>query len=248
MNPKISLIIATKNASKTIGSCVDSIVSQSYPTYEIVVQDAVSIDGIEKILGSYDREKVRVFVEDDTGIYDAWNRALRRTTGDWVMFLGADDRLAHERVLENRVDLLRRTTGPVELVSGRIAFVDKAATISRVIGAAWDWPAMLKYQSVVHIGLMHHRSLFDRFGLFDSRYRIAGDYDFLLRFGRETRALFINEIEILAGGSGISQTEVSRALWETYQIQAQHKEIGPLRGALNFTLAWMKYGYRWLRK
>jgi hypothetical protein len=248
IEPKISIIIAAKNAADRIESCIDSIIAQTYQSYEVLVQDALSTDGMLAILRQYDPRLIKVTTEPDDGIYDAWNRALTRATGEWIMFLGADDRLAHGEVLSNRMKMLSRTPRKVDLVCGRIGFVGKEDMVQKLTGGPWSWQGMLRYQAVSHIGLMHHRRLFDTFGYFSTHYRIAGDYEFLLRLGRHINSLFVDEIEILAGAHGLSQTHISRVLLETFQIQRARRDIGHARALANLLSAAAKALYRRSRR
>ncbi len=103
---------------------------------------------------------------------------------------------------------------------------------------------MLRYQTVSHIGLMHHRRLFETFGYFSTRYTIGGDYEFLLRLGPDINSVFVDEIEILAGAHGLSQTQVFRVLLETFQIQRARRDIGNARASVNLLSAVAKALYR----
>jgi glycosyltransferase involved in cell wall biosynthesis len=246
--PKISIIIATKNAADGIESCIDSIIAQTYQSYEVLVQNALSTDGTLAVLQHYDPGIVKVTTEADDGIYDAWNRALTRAAGEWIMFLGADDRLAHAEVLSNRIKMLAPSSRKVDLVCGRIGFVGRDGTVQKQSGAGWDWQGMLRYQTVSHIGLMHHRRLFETFGYFSTRYRIGGDYEFLLRLGPDINSVFVDEIEILAGAHGLSQTQVFRVLLDTFQIQRATRDIGSARASVNLLSAAAKALYRRTRQ
>ena len=210
----------------------------------MLVQDALSTDGTLASLRHYDPGFVKVTSEADDGIYDAWNRALPRAAGEWIMFLGADDRLAHAEVLSNRINMLARSPRKVDLVCGRMGFIDSDGTVQKQCGAGWNWQGMLRYQTVSHIGLMHHRRLFETFGYFSTRYRIGGDYEFLLRLGPDINSLFVDEIEILAGAHGLSQTQVFRVLLETFQIQRARRDIGTARASVNLLTAVAKALYR----
>jgi glycosyltransferase involved in cell wall biosynthesis len=242
--PTISIIIATKNVADCIEACIKSIVGQSYPSYEVLVQDALSSDRTLGILRDYNPHTVKVTSEADDGIYDAWNRALARAAGAWIMFLGADDRFSHREVLSNRIDMLAHCSRPMDLICGRVALVGRNGTVEKLTGAAWNWPDMLTRQTVSHIGLMHHRRLFEKFGYFSTRYRIAGDYEFLLRLGPEINSLFVDEVEILAGAQGTSQAQISRVLLETFRIQRTRGDIGNVRASANLLIAAAKAVYR----
>jgi hypothetical protein len=103
---------------------------------------------------------------------------------------------------------------------------------------------MLKYQIVAHIGLMHHRAIFENFGRFSTRYTITGDYDFLLRLGPSISAVFVDEVEILAGARGVSQRQIGRVLFENFQIQRSRRDIGYAMATVNLLSAAAKALYR----
>jgi glycosyltransferase involved in cell wall biosynthesis len=90
---KISVIIVTYNAAETLQNCLDSIYSQKYQAIEIIVIDGKSTDDTVKILEENTGHIYYWKSESDRGIYDAMNKAIKHITGDWVYFLGADDRL-----------------------------------------------------------------------------------------------------------------------------------------------------------
>ena len=92
-NRKISIIIVTYNAAKTLQKCLDSIYNQRYPNLEIIIIDGASTDGTVNILEENSSKIYFWLSEKDAGIYDAMNKALDYFTGSWVYFLGADDEL-----------------------------------------------------------------------------------------------------------------------------------------------------------
>ncbi|WP_207424482.1 glycosyltransferase family 2 protein [Desertivirga brevis] len=91
--PKISIIIVTRNAASTLQSCLNSIYSQRYSNVEIIIQDGASTDQTVDILKSNSHRLFCWKSEPDRGIYDAMNKAIDEVTGNWVIFLGADDEL-----------------------------------------------------------------------------------------------------------------------------------------------------------
>ncbi|MBP9970812.1 MAG: glycosyltransferase, partial [Paludibacteraceae bacterium] len=90
---KISIIIATYNASKTLNRCLDSIVSQKNSEVELIIIDGGSTDETLSVINSYSSDIDYVLSEKDNGLYDAWNKGIKAAKGDWIMFLGADDQL-----------------------------------------------------------------------------------------------------------------------------------------------------------
>ena len=90
--PRISVVIAVYNGAQTIQRALDSIFEQTYRDLEVVVIDGGSTDGTQAIL-EHNASQIAYWVsEPDRGVYNAWNKALDHVTGDWVCFLGADDR------------------------------------------------------------------------------------------------------------------------------------------------------------
>ena len=95
---KISIIIATYNASKTLKTCLDSIVPQLCTEAELIIVDGASKDNTNDIIKSFG-DNVSVHIsEPDKGIYDAWNKGVALSHGEWVMFIGADDILLSNAV------------------------------------------------------------------------------------------------------------------------------------------------------
>lgn len=94
--PKISVILVTLNAADVLQKCLNSIYRQGYPNIELLIIDGGSNDGTIDILKKNDNSIGFWKSESDNGIYDAMNKALNNTTGEWVYFLGADDELFEE--------------------------------------------------------------------------------------------------------------------------------------------------------
>ena len=84
VSPLVTVIVATLNASKTLQSCIDSIVSQTWPKKELIICDGLSKDGTVEILRRNDAVISHWCSETDSGIYNAWNKGLRRAHGDWI--------------------------------------------------------------------------------------------------------------------------------------------------------------------
>ena len=84
-NPFFSIIVVSFNAGQTISNTINSILSQTFHDYEIVVKDGLSKDDTLKCIPK--SEKIRVYSQDDCGIYDAMNQAIDLSTGKYVCFL-----------------------------------------------------------------------------------------------------------------------------------------------------------------
>ena len=173
---KFSIIIAVMDGAKTLQATLDSIFCQAYPKWEIVVQDGGSTDGTIAILENCDC-RVNWRSEPDTGIYDAWNKALQRVTGDWVIFLGSDDRLAHKHVLARAFNYLARLPGSVDFAFGGLLLDEKKEgqylAANRSLLAAYYY--FLHNMGFPFPATFLRASIF-REHAFDASYVIAGDY------------------------------------------------------------------------
>ena len=90
---KISIIIATWNAEKTLRRCLDSIIPQLTDETELIIIDGGSKDSTNEIINSYGNNVAVHLSEPDKGVYDAWNKGIKTSHGEWIMFIGADDTL-----------------------------------------------------------------------------------------------------------------------------------------------------------
>jgi glycosyltransferase involved in cell wall biosynthesis len=234
------VVVAVLNRARTISRCLESIAGQDKP-HELIVMDGGSTDGTVPILKSNDHNIDYWETKADNGIYDAWNKAVRKARGEWICFLGADDYFstpASLGILARHADSSR-----FNFVSSRVAWVNGDKCM-RIVGEPWNWERMKVHQIIAHAGALHHRALFERLGAFDTRYRIAGDYEFLLRAGHAIAANYVDAITVCMGVHGASLTDVRRVLRETRQIQSAHPEIGPRKANVNFLIAHGKYAAR----
>lgn len=88
---KLSIIIPTYNSAAVLGRALDSIVSQTFNNWEVLVMDGASKDATVSIAQSYQDSRIKVFSEPDRGIYDAMNKGIDKAKGEWLYFLGSDD-------------------------------------------------------------------------------------------------------------------------------------------------------------
>jgi glycosyltransferase involved in cell wall biosynthesis len=236
---KVSIIISILNGVNTLQSCLDSIALQDYNNIELVVVDGGSSDGTIQILRQNEDVITSWVSEPDTGIYDAWNKGLEIVTGEYICFIGCDDCFAERSSLSDIISL--NDTGFFsDIISSKICLVDDTGKFLRVRGNCWQWTKMKKHCSVAHPGLMHHKSIFERHGKFDTRYKIAGDYDFLLRLGPKTSSKHLDKVTVLMGVYGVSNLNILKVLKETRMIQSSHPSIGKVLALFNYYISRVK--------
>src|SRR4029453_16765674 len=128
------------------------------PNREIIIMDGGSTDGTVEILKDNASKLSLWQTAPDNGLYDAWNKALKHSTGDWVCFLGADDYLWNDTVLE-RIEPQLRSPERSRVVYGRVAVLNKRGEIARYDGEPWEnaQRSFAHRMTVPHTGLFHHR-------------------------------------------------------------------------------------------
>ena len=196
-SPYISIIIATLNASKVIERCLKSIINQTNTNFELILIDGGSTDGTQTLVKKHINDISFFVSEPDSGIYNAWNKALEHAKGDWICFLGADDYFWNNQVLDDLIPHLNNAYSEgIKVVYGQAVKVDKDENVIKIYGKPWSKISWLMKHGMAlhHTGIMHHKSLFETHGNFDETFRIAGDYDLLLRELKNGRAKYIEDI------------------------------------------------------
>jgi len=227
-NPLISVVIAVLNRAITIEQAITSVTNQTFQGIELVVIDGGSTDGSVDIIKKYSTEIAYWISEPDKGIYNAWNKALKKVKGEWVIFLGADDYFWNERVLADVVGELLRLDHTVDVLYGLVNIVNNDGLVLCTVGEEWEKAKKeLVYRtSIPHQATFHRRQLFSKHLGFDENLQIAGDYDFFLRALKDSNVRFCGNMIVTAMRyGGISSTfETARIrINEDYYIK---KKLG----------------------
>lgn len=220
---KITIITVVFNRVDSIAQAVASLQAQTHPDIEHVVIDGASTDGTLDILRACLDEEAVLVSEPDKGIYDALNKGLARATGEVIGFMHSDDFFADPNVL---ADVAKAFANPaVDAVYGNLEYVAKNDT-SRLIRywrsgefdpkkLGWGWMPP-------HPALFLRRGVIEQWGGFDTEFRIAADYDAILRyFGKgKIRATYIPRVLVKMRLGGESNRSLAR-IWlksrEDYQ-------------------------------
>ena len=230
-NRIVSIIVAVLNEENVLSNLLDSICKQTWTDIELIIMDGGSKDGTVALIQSRENEIDYWCSQPDSGVYQAWNRALEHATGEYLCFLGADDEWANGDSLRNMMSL---TTDRPDLVSSRFRIERGNSTDSLEAGSPWSWTALRETMNLSHHGLLHRSELFKKYGKFNESFKIAGDYEFLLRCGSGVKTQFLDEVTVRAGASGISIVRPFDSLRERYRAQRIHKTIS-LLGQLCFS-------------
>lgn len=189
----ISVVISTYNAAETLAACIESYIKQTYPLKELIIVDGASKDDSLNIIRSYGEHVTHFISEPDTGIYNAWNKALKLTSGQWLFFLGADDYFKSHDVLEQAASYLDLIPEELNVAYGSVDYINNKGDLLYTRGDPWEIVGKRYRQlmTIPHQGVFHRNTLFKIHGQFDESFRIAGDYEILLRELKDKPAIFI---------------------------------------------------------
>ncbi len=211
----ITIITAVYNRVATIGDAIDSVRQQSYLGVEHLVIDALSTDGTLDEVRRRQTGAMRVISEPDGGIYDALNKGMRLARGDIIGLVHSDDFLAHRGVLERVASAFNEPR--ISAVYGDLEYVaaDNPARVIRHWKAGPFGPDSLRLGWMPpHPSLFIRRAVFEQLGGYDTRYRIAADYEAILRwFGQGgILAAYIPEVLVRMRVGGESNGSLGRIL------------------------------------
>jgi len=218
----VSIITVSYNSSKTIKETIESVLNQSCQNFEYILVDGNSTDGTVEIIKSYEqkfKEKGIAFKwksEDDTGIYDAWNKGVKMAEGTWIAFLGSDD-VYELDAIQCYYDYIDQNNEELNYVSSKVKIINNK--LIDKIEHKWEWNVFKKQMIIGHVGSFHHQSYFKEYGLFDTSYKIAGDYELLLRAKNNLKAGFLPKYTVVMNGDGVSLDNVNKALSEAYRAR-----------------------------
>ncbi len=247
-SPLITVITVVFNSAVTLEKSILSVIKQTCDDMEYLVIDGGSNDGTIDILRKYEYAIDYWVSEPDAGIYDAFNKAVRCSRGDWIYFLGADDYFYDESVLSAIAPYLSANSS-FKLIYGSVAIVNSQTQELFRVGEPWKI-AKKRFGSIVsipHQGLMHHRTWFEKYGLFDTSYRMAGDYEMLLRGWPNEEALFIKDRVIACmrqGGVTSTPETTTEALREIRRAQRVHgSKLPSVRLLAAFTTVFIRKAF-----
>lgn len=214
MQPVVSVITAVLNRAGTLVEALASVQAQQGVRVEHIVIDGASTDGGLQLLRAQG-DRIAVLVsEPDEGIYHALNKGVAHATGDIIGFLHSDDMYAHGRVLARVGDAFADPA--VEAVYGDLDYVTQDATrvLRRWRAGHYARGRLARGWMPPHPAFFARRSVYQRLGTFDTGFRIAADYDWLLRVlgSGGVQPVYIPEVLVRMRWGGASNRSLGRLL------------------------------------
>lgn len=244
---RISVITATYNSGRTIGDTLESVLRQTYSDVELIVVDGASRDDTMDVVRRYEPRfggRLRWTSEPDRGIYDAMNKGIARATGDVIGILNSDDFYTSDTVLKRVAEAM--AGGDIDAVYGDIHYV-RDGDLRRCVRYYSSrpfrrWMMRLGFMPA-HPSFYCRREVYERCGTFDTTYRVAADFENLLRLiyvnHIKTRYLPVDFVTMRTGGASTSGLSSHR------QIMRDHLRALRSNGVWSCTpLLGLRYIYK----
>ncbi len=203
-----SIVVPTFNSEGSIKNLLESIISQTFNDYEILIVDGSSLDNTINIINSIGDHRVRIISERDTGIYDAMNKGIEASDGQWLYFIGSDDTLYDHFVLEKVKDAIIENNvqhilyGDVRITGtagwAKEGIYDGAFTLSKILSS-----------NICHQNVFYNHKVFNEIGKYTTKYTICADFDFNLRCYSKYSCFYTPIIiaHFTAGGKSTSERD-----------------------------------------
>ena len=196
---KVSIITVVYNNANFIKDAIESVLTQSYENIEYIVIDGASNDGTVEIIKRYGNKITHFLSEKDHGIYDAMNKGLKLASGDIIGILNSDDFYISNNVINMVVEVFLYNN--VDSVFADLVYVnpDNLAKVVRYYDSSYFSPSKFSYGWMpAHPTFFVRRDIYEKYGFFKTDYKIAADYELLVRFlGKHRISYFYLQIPLV---------------------------------------------------
>jgi glycosyltransferase involved in cell wall biosynthesis len=255
--PLISIIMAVYNVESTLRAAIDSVLAQTYKNFELVIIDGGSKDNTVEIVKSYGAQISYFISEKDNGVYDAMNKGIAASKGDWLFFLGGDDRFYNNKIL---FKIFQKDIESIDLIYGDVEFTTNA----KRYGGERNYVTLVE-KNICHQAIFYHKNIFKKLGLYNTKYPILGDFEMNIRVFRDDslQKKYVPQIISYFNNKGLSSSVLDRNfhgdMLETFlhkdnvsflspQLQEYHFYYGLINLlSKNFSIAFKHIPASWVR-
>lgn len=198
---KISIITISFNSAKTIEATLNSVLNQTYKNIQHIIIDGNSSDQSVQICKKFAHVS-KIISEEDSGVYNAFNKGLEIANGDLVGFLNSDDTFYNNNSLQTIVDGFKKG---IDAVHGNLKFYNhKNKVVRNWISKPFEKGAFKKGWMPAHPTFYCRKNIYNKYGNYNELFKIAGDFELMLRFieTKNIKTMFIdkNLVKMKAGG------------------------------------------------
>ena len=213
--PKISVITVVFNAAATILQTAEAVFKQTYPNLEYIIIDGGSTDGTLEIIKKIEPKLAYWVSEKDNGIYDAMNKGITASNGDWIIFIGADDVFYNNEVLSKIFIETIDKPHSIDFIYGDVLLKSK----KKIFGGSRTYDELIS-RNINHQSRFYRKNIFSKTGSFNLKYKILADYELNLRIFRDQLLIkkYVPEVVTLYNNRGISYRVIDGNFYEDQLI------------------------------
>ncbi len=228
---KVSIITIVYNNQSHIKDCIRSVLNQTYPKIEYIVIDGGSNDGTQKEIEPYINRLAYYTSEKDKGMYDALNKGIMKATGDIVGILHSDDLYYERDTIQRIVDAYKKSRADIVYAHGMYVKRQNIHKVKRIYPSKPFRSRYLHFGWVpLHTTIYVRRELFAKYGMYDTQYEIASDYEMTLRWltNREIKTCYLNRfvVRMRLGGKSTTAALQKKKSTEDLHIIKRYKLKG----------------------
>ena len=204
MSVFFSIIIPSYNSENTIARSIESILEQTFTNFEILDIDGLSGDATIEIAKSYQDERIKISSQKDKGFYDAMNKGIDNAKGEWLYFLGSDDELYSNMVLEEIAAIASEKENNIIYGNVKIIGDTSWAKNGDIYDGVFDLQKLFK-KNICHQAIFYRKDFVKKnIGYYNLDYRLCSDWDFNLRCFSKSKFSYTDKIIANFFGGGAS--------------------------------------------
>ncbi len=205
--PLVSIITVVYNRANTIEQCIKSVAEQTYPNIEYIIIDGESNDGTVEIINN-NMEHVDQFIsEQDTGIYNAMNKGIKLSKGEYVLLLNSDD-WYHKETVSLLIAAASKTTS-CSIIHANALAIGETGKATYEIKPWLNDGIYTRGMPLRHETMLVPRKIYENYGIYNERYRILADYEFVIRLYKKNISFeHVDTALLYFRVNGISNTDI----------------------------------------
>jgi glycosyltransferase involved in cell wall biosynthesis len=249
--PLISVITVCFNSADIISETIESVLNQSYKSIEYIFIDGDSVDTTVKVINSYKDKAIengaifKLISEPDNGIYDAMNKGIYNSSGEYIHFLNAGDLFCTKTVLESIAEKLKETN--CNLLVGGSIHVDKNFKIEKKYTLKSASSFYRDGKMICHQSIFHKASAFKKYGIYNIKYKFVADQEWVMRFlskkNIKEKIIYFDNPIIFYDMNGVSALNRKKVIKERKILIKSFNfgKINFLRATINNRIQYIKF-------
>ena len=224
-----SIITVCYNSEKTIERTIRSVLNQQFTDYEYIIVDGGSTDNTLDIIKKYEvlfNGKLKWKSEPDKGIYDAFNKGIRRSNGIYIWIVNSDDFIESDALERIYCVIQEEVRNPDTIISAKLNYIDE--NTHKVLYTGYKDASTAKQcykldkMGITHPATIVSKSVYDKYGLFDDRYKLLGDMEWFHRiYSTDVSIIFKDEVVSNMSNAGIS----GQYSWKRFKISYADRKL-----------------------